>query len=644
LRRHHRVFEDRSKESDMRHPHGLALLLLLAPGLVRAQDTPESLLPATTQVYLRFDGIDAHRAAYAKTAVGQMLQGDTGAFLSELYKQLEKGASAAATLGQLLGGASPQQMKKIQADTREVTRLPGLIADKGFLLAFEIGNLEPPQGRLTLILPDAGAKPDPLFGALRLAAAVGKADIKEAKIAGRTVSSLNLEVVHLAWWVEGKHAVLTLGTDSPEVVVKSMTSGKQERLTANPLFKRLGSFDKFETAWRAFIDTGAFVKLGGRCGADVRRLLDDLGLDGLKSLVFYSGFDGKASRDLVEWDVPGPRKGLLALLGGKPFRLGDVPPLPPDVVSWSTSNFEPGVFFDTIVQAVENVVRLVSADDVPRVKAFLKEADTLLGIDLRKDLLGSLGGRLAQYTSPGDGLLNLGQTVLLQVKDAEKLQGALDQAIKSLGQFASVEVKIKKRTYRGVEMRMVQVRQEGFLFVPTYAMVDGWLAVSLFPQPVEGFIARAKGTLPAWKPSPEVEAMLQQMPKEFVSISWSDPRPALKLLFSIAPLAGGAVASFAPQLDFDVSTLPNAQEVTRHLFPNVSVTTDDGKTLRSETRGSLAFDVTGVDTYTIFGLLIPLGRIVEVDAVADFIDLIADAIDLIVDVNFTELIKNFFDS
>jgi hypothetical protein len=604
----------------MRHPYGLALLLLLAPGLVRAQETPESLLPATTQVYLRFDGIDAHRAAYRKTALGQMLQGDTGAFLSELFGQLEKGASAAATLGQLLGGASPQQLKKMQADTQAVTRLPGLLADRGFFLAFEIASLEPPQGRLTLILPDAGAKPDPLFGALRLAAAVGKADIKEAKIAGRTVSSLDLELVHLTWWVEGKHAVLALGTDSPEVVVKSMTSGKQPRLTDNPLCKRLQGFDKFETAWRAFLDTGALVKLGGRRGAEVRRLLDDLGLDSLKSLVFYSGFDGKASRDLVEWDMPGPRKGLLALLGGKPFRLGDVPPLPPDVVSWSMTNFDSGAFFDTLVLAIEDIVRLVSPEDVPKVKGFLKDADNAVGLDLRKDLLGSLGGRLAQYSSPGDGPLALGQTALLQVKDPEKLQGAIDQVIKSLGQAAGIEVKIKKR------MRMVQVRQEGFIFVPTYAMVDGWLAVSLFPQPVEGFIARVKGTLPAWKPSPEVEEALRQMPQEFISISWSDPRPTVSMLFSIAPLIGGAVSSFAPQLNFDVSTLPNTQEVTRRLFPNVSITTDDGKTLRNESRGSLSlpFDVTGLDTYAIFGFLSAFGRFIA----EPFLDLLEDAIDL----------------
>ncbi len=594
----------------MRYSHGLALLLLLPPGLLRAQETPESLLPASTQVYLRFDGIDPHRAAWQKTSLGQMLQGDTGTFLAALFKQLEDGASAGVTLAQLVAGTAPQQMKKMQADARAVTRLPGLLGDRGFILAVEVRGIEPPQGQLTLILPDSGPKSDSLFGAIRLAAALAKAEIKEIKVGDRAVSSLNLEVLHLTWWVEGKHAVLTLGTDSPEVTVKTMTSGKRARLTTNPLFQRVRGFDKFETVARAFIDAGAFVKMSGQRGPDVRRLLDDLGIDGLKSLVFYSGFDGKAQRDIVEWEISGPRKGLLALLTGKPFRLGDVPPLPPDVVSWSMSNFNPAALYDVSVQAVEDVVRLISPDDVPKVKEFTREADKFLGLDLRKDLLGSLGDRFAQYASPGDGPLALGQVVLLRVKDADKLQGALDQVIKSLAQAANVEVKIKKRAYRGTDLRMVYVRQQGFIFVPTYAIVDGWLAVSLFPQPIEAFIARSKGTMAAWKPSPEIDEALKRLPQEFTSISWSDPRPSMTMLLSVAPLIGGVVANLNIDLNFDVSTLPSTQEVTRFLFPNVSVTTDDGKMLRSETLGSLALplDLAGLDTYVIFGFLSAFGR------------------------------------
>jgi len=75
--------------------------------------------------------------------------------------------------------------------------------------------------------------------------------------------------------------------------------------------------------------------LGGCVGArfeEIRQMLD--ALDDPRVTVcfdtchaFASGYDGAGFRSVFEADMPGPRKGLLALLTGKPFRLGDVPPL-----------------------------------------------------------------------------------------------------------------------------------------------------------------------------------------------------------------------------------------------------------------------------------------------------------------------------
>jgi hypothetical protein len=67
----------------------------------------------------------------------------------------------------------------------------------------------------------------------------------------------------------------------------------------------------------------------------------------------------------------------------------------------------------------------------------------------------------------------------------------------------------------------------------------------------------------------------------------SDPRPATRQLLALAPLIGAAVASSVPGVKFDVDTLPNAYTVTRHLFPNVAVGTDDGKALRFQSVASL---------------------------------------------------------
>src|SRR5207244_4631614 len=104
------------------------------------------------------------------------------------------------------------------------------------------------------------------------------------------------------------------------------------------------------------------------------------------------------------------------------------------------------------------------------------------------------------YSSPGEGAFTLSQTVAFKVKDGSRLLDTIDQAVKGLVGLTNAKIVIKKRKYRGVDLREVRINEQGFFFLPSYALVDGWLVVSYFPQPVQGFILRSKDAIPACKP------------------------------------------------------------------------------------------------------------------------------------------------
>jgi hypothetical protein len=568
---------------------------------VRAQDAPEQLLPAGTQIYVRWDGIDAHRPAYAKTALGKMMAGDTGMFISSVFNQIQDGLGSLLTVEQLLRGEAPEKLQERQADAAEASKLLGMLGSNGFLLGIEVRGVEPPAIQGTLILPNAGTNPRPAIGALRLAVGMARGKVGEKKVGETTVFYLDEPApVHLCWFVAGKHVVVTLGTDPPEKAVKDMTTAPRGRLVDSPLFKRVAGFEKFETSARAFVDVESLVKTAS-VNQKVAKLLDDLGLTGVKSAVFYSGFEDNAERGLMEIDVPGPRKGVLGMLASTPFTLADVPPLPPDVTTWSMTNFDLPKFHDLAFEAVEQVAGIIAPDDVKEVKEIRKKINDALGIDVRADLLGALDDKVVMYATPSEGPLSLGQVVMIKVKDEAKLKAALEGLVKGISKTSGAEVTLKKRTYRGAEVREVRVKEQGFIFVPTYTIHKGWLVVSLYPQPVHGYILRANGEMGSWKPSDLVKGNLAKLGEKFISVSYSDPRPALKTLWSVAPLIGGAVNSFSPEINFEVGTLPNAQEATRHLFPNVAATTDDGKVIRTDSRASLMLpiDIAGFDNYAI---------------------------------------------
>jgi hypothetical protein len=588
----------------MRHLLAATTLCLLLPALGRAQEAPEQLLSGKTQVYLRWDGIEAHRAAYSKTALGKMMQGDTGTFIQGVFTQIQEGIGTLLTVEQLLGGVPPEKLQQMQADGAEAAKVLSVIGQTGFILAAEVRSLEPPQGELTLVLPNAGDRSKPLFSLVRLVSNLARAEVKEHKINDRTVYHLEVPEgvpVHLSWWLEGKHAVVNLSTDAPKDLVKRWVAGNHIRLVNNPLFKRLHEFKDFETSARAFVDAAALIKLAETRGPEVKKLIGELGIGSLKNLVFYSGFAGEAERGLVELEMPGDRKGLLSLFKGKPFQLSDVPPLPPDVVSWSMTSIDPGQLYDVSFQSVEAVLRVVYPDAVPFIKPAGAAANTAIGVDIRNDLLGALDDRFVQYSAPSEGPFTLGQVFMFKVKDKEKLKDAMEQLVKGIARLTNGEVIMKKRTYKGVELREVRFKQQGLFFVPTYCIHKDWLCIALFPQPVHGFILRSEGALPAWKPSPTVQAGLDQLPKTVVSISYGDPRPSVKTLLSIAPMIGGLVNSLVPESTFEVGSIPTAQEATHHLFPNLSVATVDEKGVRIESRASLPLpvDVVGVDSYAL---------------------------------------------
>src|SRR5262249_38386848 len=147
--------------------------------------------------------------------------------------------------------------------------------------------------------------------------------------------------------------------------------------------------------------------------------------------------------------------------------LGDVPPLPDDVISWQMASFDPAGSWDRIVGIVETVVAVLAKDQLPMVQEAIKQIDITLGVNLRQDVLGALDEYIVQYASPSEGAFSVSQAILLKVKDADKLQTSLDKLVRNLSKATGLDISLKKRKYRDVEVREVHVKQQGFIFLPT---------------------------------------------------------------------------------------------------------------------------------------------------------------------------------
>jgi hypothetical protein len=268
-----------------------------------------------------------------------------------------------------------------------------------------------------------------------------------------------------------------------------------------------------------------------------------------------------------------------------------LPPVPVDATAISASSFDVAQAFDVALESIDSVVGTVAPNEAQQLKNALQVAEAILGVALRDDLMAPLGDMVMYYSSPSEVPLGLGAVYLVKVKDEKLMSKSIERLVNLAGAAPGVDIRVKSSKYHGAELHTLAIHQQGNFQAPCLTVYKGWLAFSSYPQPVQGFVLRMNDELPSWKPNKNVERTLSNLPTEFTAIKISDPRPTLKLLLSLAPIGAaavnGALAERAPQAHFDVSLIPNAHEATRHLFPNVTVVSDDGTKIRIETRASL---------------------------------------------------------
>ncbi|HXD88484.1 MAG TPA: hypothetical protein VN641_18485 [Urbifossiella sp.] len=616
---------------------GLVLLLAIAPASVRAQEPPERFLSPNTQVYIKWDGVAAHAGAYKKSPLGAVMAGPTGDSIRALIAKGPKLLGANLLAEPLLEGRSPTELKAVHEDLKNAEKLLDLLLDQGIVVAAEVKEPSATLGGLTKVLggllngeapgssnflpdvrayaivPDAGPRADAIFSALQLLMhkqSIYPVPLPAAKARGFSIASADKNnPMHVGWWLEGKHFIYYVGTAEIEAAMKGLRdNASRGGILNNPLYRRCQKSGELESVARGYVDSAAIIQLAVRLAGpflpDLAPKLNAIGIGNLQSIVFTSGFDGKESRAVYEFDLPGQRQGLAKIIKAKPIALADLPPLPPDVSRFSMLRIDPSGAYDAGLVGVE----MLAAGDqfgvedkakTPAEAARLRrefidrELTKFLGFDVRKDLLPNLGDKIAIFQSPSEGVSVFGTVVCISVKDGPKVEVALDRFQRGLQTLASNPLKVRRKLLGGVEIHEIYSRGFGVL-TPTYAIVGDWLVIAGAPQPVQGFVLRHQGKLAKWSPDADTAARLANMPSDAIGLQYCNPKSTVQNLCCIGPLVLSALTRFINNRNdgefdpVDVGLIPNGHELSKHLFPNLTYTRDDGKTVRIEVNESFS--------------------------------------------------------
>ncbi len=537
----------------------------------RSSVAPETLLPASSVVLARFDGSDAHLDGLKQTAAWKSLE-ESG-LMPRIFD-----------LAQFFVSMGGDEAGKIARAAIEHVRANGV--SLGVAVSAD-GKGMSPYG--VLVLHNAAQFIDVLMSEVEMLAEREGHPVAASTVSGREISTIMTEIpgVEVSWWNESGHLVVAVGMKASEQVLSTAT-GKTPNATTSELWKSLRTSDKWTVDSFVWINTGVLMDQFGSqplppTPAGEEMTVFDfaklLGFHNIRQLTVQGGFKGEVTWSEVHLDASGPLEGLAALMQQRSFALSELPPLPKNTTGFLAFTFDTVKAWDTAMGVLRGVVSKVEPDGEANIDMALGAIGQTLGGDIREDFLSGFGDVWCGWADPAALPIPVGFSPAIagSVKDKDLILKTIERITElAEAQDRMDEFTVRHTTKDGRDTFSIQIRDVPI--VPTILVTDKWIVASITPGAIQSFVQRESGKGASWKPDGKVAEALAELPKEFTSLSVSDPAPGYQQLMTYAPLGLSMLEQQLPamgrgnmEMPFGVEDLPALESITDPMFPNVTV-------------------------------------------------------------------------
>jgi hypothetical protein len=297
-------------------------------------------------------------------------------------------------------------------------------------------------------------------------------------------------------------------------------------------------------------------------GPEVRSVVETLGLDKVTSLVQAAGLEGEGFVCRTLLATEGEPGGLLRLVSDRPLRPEDLKPIPRDATFALAFRLDLAEAVDTIASAAEKASPEAGGDR----QGQLGWIDRQLGIAA----LGSLGDTWCIYNSPGEGGW---LTVVVPIRNPATFLLAYGKAIDAIRKWGDPvgppgQTPPDIRSFFFAD-RTVFWFNAGFIggLAPAWCVNGHELVLSLTPQNIKAYLARGDD-YQSLAAAPEAAQRFSAASSPAM-LGYLDTPRVFELLYPFAPMVADALKQTG--LNFDVSLLPSAPAIRRHLRPEVAV-------------------------------------------------------------------------
>ncbi len=476
-----------------------------------------------------------------------------------------------------------------------------------FVSSAAIGPNTPPDIRGGLVI-NGGEDAAEFKTALENAQAALPVQPEKVQINGVSCYRLKLGpgALPVEWGISDKHLMVGVGEGVLKGMLKRASGEVPAWLTAAKKqvpVQRLSTFTYINI--KKLVQQ--FAPLGG---PQAQAVIDAAGLGNVTTLAAATGLEGEGIVSRTLLGIEGQPAGIFSLSASKPLTAKDMAPIPRDANVAVACRFDLARAIDTGLDIAEKI-QPQAKEEVEQVLGVVKQR---LDVDLRKDIVDSLGDVWCLYNSPDEGgLLFTGLTAVVRVQDYDRLSGAhaklLAVAQAELGQppagaFARPKPRIEHFQFAGQDIYFLSANDVPF--APAWCLTHKELIVAAFPQQIKAYLSRGSD-FKSLAELPEVADIFKKEADGPVSLSYFDPRGFFDHIYPLL-CVGMQMASreLAHQgVDLNVAMIPSAPTIARHLRPSISCVRRTDAGIESTSRGTIpATSLTSIAPVAI-GLLLP---------------------------------------